>query len=89
MDFPPPFYRWTGPWGEPGAFTGRYAGGEAYLTPAILGYALIGCLIGTLVGMLPGVGPLAGISLLLPATFGLGPTAAIVCTRTRDRRRPS
>lgn len=31
------FYRWTGPWGEPAAFTGRYAGGEAYLSPAILG----------------------------------------------------
>jgi spore germination cell wall hydrolase CwlJ-like protein len=31
------FYRWTGPWGEPRAFTGRYAGGEAYLTPAVLG----------------------------------------------------
>jgi spore germination cell wall hydrolase CwlJ-like protein len=31
------FYRWTGPWGEPAAFTGRYAGGEAYLTQAVLG----------------------------------------------------
>ncbi|HEY9217016.1 MAG TPA: cell wall hydrolase, partial [Phenylobacterium sp.] len=31
------FYRWTGPGGQPGAFTGRYAGGEAHLTPAILG----------------------------------------------------
>lgn len=31
------FYRWTGPWGEPPAFTGRYAGNEAYLAPAILG----------------------------------------------------
>jgi hypothetical protein len=31
------FYRWTGPWGEPAAFTGRYAGREAYLAPAILG----------------------------------------------------
>jgi spore germination cell wall hydrolase CwlJ-like protein len=31
------FYRWTGPWGEPAAFTGHYAGGEAYLSPAILG----------------------------------------------------
>jgi hypothetical protein len=30
------FYRWTGPWGEPPAFTGRYAGREAVLTPAIL-----------------------------------------------------
>jgi spore germination cell wall hydrolase CwlJ-like protein len=31
------FYRWTGPWGEPPAFTGRYEGREAYLTPALLG----------------------------------------------------
>lgn len=31
------FYRWTGPGGMPGAFTGRYAGGEAYLSPALLG----------------------------------------------------
>jgi spore germination cell wall hydrolase CwlJ-like protein len=31
------FYRWTGPWGEPAAFTGRYAGREAYLSPAVLG----------------------------------------------------
>lgn len=30
------FYRWTGPAGEPPAFTGRYAGGEARLTAAIL-----------------------------------------------------
>ena len=30
------FYRWTGSWGEPPAFTGRYAGREAELTPAIL-----------------------------------------------------
>ncbi len=30
------FYRWTGPWGEPAAFTGRYAGREAVLTPAVL-----------------------------------------------------
>lgn len=31
------FYRWTGPWGEPPAFTGRYAGGESNLSAAILG----------------------------------------------------
>jgi hypothetical protein len=31
------FYRWTGPWGEPRAFTGRYAGREAELTAAVLG----------------------------------------------------
>jgi len=48
------------------------------LTPDIFFFAVVGCVIGTLVGMLPGVGPLAGISLLLPATFGLQPTTAIV-----------
>src|SRR6267142_740825 len=48
------------------------------LTPQVLAYAFIGCLFGTLVGMLPGVGPLTGISLLLPVTYGLNPTIAIV-----------
>ncbi len=38
----------------------------------------MGCIIGTMVGVLPGVGPLAGISLLLPTTFGLNPTSAII-----------
>lgn len=31
------FYRWTGPMGEPPAFTSRYGGGEAALSAAILG----------------------------------------------------
>ncbi|MBP2671102.1 MAG: transporter [candidate division NC10 bacterium] len=48
------------------------------LSPAVLVYAFAGCVIGTLVGMLPGVGPLAGISLLLPASYGLSATTAIV-----------
>jgi hypothetical protein len=30
------FYRWSGTWGEPVAFTGRYAGRETILTPAVL-----------------------------------------------------
>jgi hypothetical protein len=30
------FYRWAGGWGEPAAVTGRYAGHEAVLTPAVL-----------------------------------------------------
>src|SRR5512134_3631496 len=48
------------------------------LRPDVLLYAFIGCLVGTLVGMLPGIGPLAGISILLPITFGLDATKAIV-----------
>ena len=46
--------------------------------PDVLLYAFLGCLVGTLVGMLPGIGPLAGISILLPVTFGLDATKAIV-----------
>ena len=38
----------------------------------------IGCLWGTVVGVLPGIGPLAGITLLIPATFGMDATGAII-----------
>src|SRR6201988_4680777 len=48
------------------------------LRPDVLWYAFLGCVVGTLVGMLPGIGPLAGISILLPITFGLNATNAIV-----------
>jgi putative tricarboxylic transport membrane protein len=48
------------------------------LSPAVLLYGFVGCLVGTLVGVLPGIGPLAGISLLLPASFGLDATSAVV-----------
>ncbi len=48
------------------------------LRPDVLWFAFLGCVVGTLVGMLPGIGPLAGISILLPLTFGLDATKAIV-----------
>src|SRR5689334_13834060 len=59
-------------------FQNLMLGFSVALQPQILVYAFIGCVIGTLVGMMPGLGPLAGISLLLPATFGLNPIIAIV-----------
>ncbi|MFT4030076.1 MAG: tripartite tricarboxylate transporter permease [Protaetiibacter sp.] len=48
------------------------------LTPENLLLALLGCVLGMLVGVLPGFGPAAATSLLLPITFTLGPTAAII-----------
>jgi putative tricarboxylic transport membrane protein len=48
------------------------------LTPMNLLYCLLGCLIGTLVGVLPGLGPAGAISLLLPLTFRLDITGAII-----------
>jgi putative tricarboxylic transport membrane protein len=62
----------------PEVFNNLMLGFSVALQPSILAYAFAGCVIGTLVGMLPGLGPLAGISLLLPATFGLNPIIAIV-----------
>src|SRR5919106_5976578 len=48
------------------------------LHPENLWYAVLGCLVGTLVGVLPGIGPLSGISILLPVTFGLNATQAVI-----------
>ncbi|MBL8569419.1 MAG: tripartite tricarboxylate transporter permease [Phreatobacter sp.] len=41
-------------------------------------YCFAGVLIGTLVGVLPGIGPIAAMSLLLPATFAIPPTGAVI-----------
>src|SRR5438876_2272181 len=41
-------------------------------------YCLMGCLLGTLIGVLPGIGPVATIAMLLPVTFTLNPTSALV-----------
>ncbi len=59
-------------------FDSLLLGFSVALQPDVLLYAFIGCIVGTLVGMLPGIGPLAGISILLPLTFGLDPTKAII-----------
>ncbi len=41
-------------------------------------YAFVGCLTGTLIGVLPGLGPLVTIAMLLPITYGLEPTSALI-----------
>jgi putative tricarboxylic transport membrane protein len=48
------------------------------LTPGNLLFTFVGCLLGQLIGVLPGIGPAAGIALLLPITFGIPPTSALV-----------
>ncbi len=47
-------------------------------TPINLLYAFIGCVLGTLIGVLPGIGPVATISMLLPATYALPPVSALI-----------
>ncbi|BAO80872.1 uncharacterized protein conserved in bacteria [Serpentinimonas raichei] len=58
--------------------SGLMLGLQTALQPEILLYCFIGVFLGTLIGVLPGIGALAAISLLLPITFNLEPTAAIV-----------
>lgn len=47
-------------------------------TPINLLYAFIGVLIGTLIGVLPGIGPIATLAMLLPTTYALPPTSALI-----------
>lgn len=46
--------------------------------PMTLWYCFFGVFLGTVVGVLPGIGALAAISLLLPLTYHIPPTAAII-----------
>jgi len=48
------------------------------LSMSNLFYCFLGCLWGTMVGVLPGIGPLAGTAILIPLTFKLDPTGAII-----------
>jgi len=41
-------------------------------------WAFLGVLIGTLIGVLPGIGPVATLAMLLPTTYALEPTSALI-----------
>ena len=41
-------------------------------------YAFFGCMLGTLIGVLPGIGPVATIAMLLPSTYALDATPALI-----------
>jgi putative tricarboxylic transport membrane protein len=47
-------------------------------TPENFVYCLLGAVLGTLVGVLPGLNPLIAITMLLPITFKLPATAALI-----------
>jgi putative tricarboxylic transport membrane protein len=47
-------------------------------TPINILWVTIGGTLGTIVGMLPGLGPATGVAVLLPLTFSMGPTAALI-----------
>jgi putative tricarboxylic transport membrane protein len=59
-------------------FTNLYHGFGVALTLSNVLYCFVGVLLGTLIGVLPGIGPIATISMLLPATFVLPPVSALI-----------
>ena len=48
------------------------------LTLPNLGFMLIGIFLGVLIGVLPGLGGANGVAILLPLTFSMSPTSAII-----------
>lgn len=48
------------------------------LEPYHLLLITFGGVLGTIVGMLPGLGPATGVAVLIPITFTMGPTAAMI-----------
>ncbi len=48
------------------------------LHPINLWYTFVGVFLGTIIGVLPGIGPSATIALLIPVTFGMDPTSALI-----------
>jgi len=58
--------------------SGLAQGFAVAFTPVNILFALVGVTIGQLIGVLPGIGPPAGVALLLPLTFGMNPTSAMI-----------
>ncbi|MDS9470923.1 tripartite tricarboxylate transporter permease [Sporosarcina pasteurii] len=54
------------------------SGFATIMQPEHLFWCVVGITLGTLVGALPGVGPVTGIAILLPITFGMNPISALL-----------
>lgn len=59
-------------------FDNLAAGIMAVLTPGNMLLLLAGVMLGMIVGVMPGLGPSAGLAILLPLTFTMDPTGAVV-----------
>ncbi|MGI6567584.1 MAG: tripartite tricarboxylate transporter permease [Limnochordia bacterium] len=59
-----------------------WQGFQVALTMPNLVSALVGAILGLIVGAVPGIGSLAGVALLLPLTFRMNPTTAIIALAT-------
>ncbi|MDN5318527.1 MAG: putative tricarboxylic transport rane protein, partial [Thermovirga sp.] len=51
---------------------------DAALTLTNITWVFIGGLLGTIIGMLPGLGPATGVAILIPISYGMNPTTALI-----------
>ena len=55
-----------------------FHGFQVVLSPMNLGLMMVGIVLGVLIGVLPGLGGANGVAILLPLTFAMSPTSAII-----------
>jgi putative tricarboxylic transport membrane protein len=60
------------------AFANLFMGFQIALSPYNLLIATVGIILGTIIGVLPGLGGANGVAILLPVTFVMPPTSAII-----------
>jgi len=60
------------------SISGLWYGLTIAFQPHNLFFCFLGCFVGTLIGVLPGLGPSGALALLLPVTFTLSPSTAII-----------
>ena len=60
------------------AFANLIMGFQIALSPYNLMIATVGIILGTIIGVLPDLGGANGVAILLPATFVMPPTSAII-----------
>ncbi|MDM5201534.1 tripartite tricarboxylate transporter permease [Fictibacillus enclensis] len=57
---------------------GFFEGLLTAIQPINIFWCVLGGFLGTVVGMLPGLGPATAVAVLIPVTFGMDPTSAII-----------
>ncbi|MGO4889226.1 tripartite tricarboxylate transporter permease [Anaerobacillus sp. MEB173] len=61
-----------------GALEGLLTGFQVAISWEGILFVLIGVFVGTFIGMLPGLGPISAIAVMIPVTFGMDPTVALI-----------
>jgi putative tricarboxylic transport membrane protein len=59
-------------------FANLLLGLSVAVSPINLAWLLLGVVLGMIVGIIPGFGPAAALAVLLPVTFGMEPTGAVI-----------